>query len=65
MYIIVVGGGRLGYYLTKALIDEGHEVLIIEKDASFCQVITSEMGSVCLHGDGCEAAILDYLESHF
>ena len=59
MYIIVVGGGRLGYYLTKALIDEGHEVLIIEKDASFCQVITSEMGSVCLHGDGCEAAILD------
>ncbi len=31
MYIVVVGGGRLGYYLTKALLDEGHEVLIIEK----------------------------------
>jgi trk system potassium uptake protein TrkA len=59
MYIIVVGGGRLGYYLTKALLNEGHEVLIIEKDASICQAITSEMGSVCLHGDGCEAAILD------
>jgi trk system potassium uptake protein TrkA len=59
MYIIVVGGGRLGYYLTKALLDEGHEVLIIEKDASICQVITSEMGSVCLNGDGCEAATLD------
>ena len=34
MYIIVVGGGRLGYYLTKALLDEGHEVLIIEKNAT-------------------------------
>ena len=27
MYIIVIGGGRVGYYLTKALIDEGHEVI--------------------------------------
>ena len=27
MYIIVVGGGRVGYYLTKALLEEGHEVL--------------------------------------
>jgi len=58
MYIIVVGGGRLGYYLTKALLDEGHEVLIIEKDASISQAIASEMGSVCLQGDGCETATL-------
>ncbi len=39
MYIIVVGGGRLGYYLTKALLDEGHEVLIIEKNATICENI--------------------------
>jgi trk system potassium uptake protein TrkA len=58
MYIIVVGGGRLGYYLTKALLDEGHEVLVIEKDAAISQAIISEMGSVCLHGDGCETTTL-------
>jgi trk system potassium uptake protein TrkA len=58
MYIIVVGGGQVGYYLTKALLDEGHEVLVIEKDASISQVIASELGSVCLHGDGCETATL-------
>ena len=28
MYIIVIGGGRLGYYLTKALLSQGHEVTI-------------------------------------
>jgi len=27
MYIIIVGGGRLGYYLAKTLLAEGHEVL--------------------------------------
>ena len=58
MYIIVVGVGRLGYYLMKALLDEGHEVLIIEKDATICENIVGEMGSVCIRGDGCEASIL-------
>jgi trk system potassium uptake protein TrkA len=58
VYIVIVGGGRLGYYLAKALIDEGHEVLIIEKNAAISQAIAGEMGSVCLHGDGCETATL-------
>lgn len=59
MYIIIVGGGRLGYYLTRALLNEGHEVLVIEKDAAFSQIINNELGSVSLHGDGCEAATLE------
>ncbi len=58
MYIIVVGGGRVGYYLTKALLDEGHEVLLVEKNATICQLINDEMGSICVRGDGCEAATL-------
>lgn len=58
MYIIIVGGGRLGYYLLKALLNEGHEVLVLEKDARICKTITDELGSVCFRGDGCEAATL-------
>ncbi len=58
MYIIVVGGGRVGYYLIKALLDEGHEVLLVEKEATICEAINDELGSVCLRGDGCEAATL-------
>jgi len=59
MYIIVVGGGRIGYYLTKALLDEGHEVLIIEKSATICETVNDELGSICFRGDGCETATLD------
>ncbi len=59
MYIIIIGGGRVGYYLAKALLDEDHEVLIIEKNAAFCDIITEEMGSICIRGDGCEAATLE------
>ena len=58
MYIVVIGGGRVGYYLIKALLDEGHEVLAIEKSAAVCEAIVEEMGSVCVRGDGCEMATL-------
>ena len=58
MYIIIAGGGEIGYYLAKALLDEGHEILVIEKNADRNEFICSELGSVCVRGDGCEAATL-------
>ncbi len=58
MYIIVIGGGKVGYYLAKALLDEGHEILVVEKDAARTEFICGELGSVCLRGDGCEVATL-------
>ncbi|MFC1913931.1 potassium channel family protein [Chloroflexota bacterium] len=58
MYIIIVGGGRVGYHLTKALLNEGHEVLVIEKSAIVYETMTEELGAICIRGDGCEAATL-------
>ena len=58
MYIIIVGGGEVGYYLAKALLDEGHEILVVEKDPDVNEFICDELGSVCVRGDGCEAATL-------
>lgn len=48
----------MGYYLLKALLSEGHEVLVIEKDAAKCTRISEELGSICMRGDGCETATL-------
>ena len=58
MYIIVVGGGKIGYYLTTTLLKEGHEVLILEKDPAKCDAISEHLGSVVVRGDGCEARTL-------
>jgi trk system potassium uptake protein TrkA len=58
MYIIVVGGGRVGYYLTKALLAEGHEVLVLERSATICEALNEELGSICVRGDGCETTTL-------
>jgi len=58
MYIIVIGGGKVGYYLAKSLIYAGNEVLVIERDPKKCTAIAEELGSVVLHGDGCDLRIL-------
>ncbi|HEM60806.1 MAG TPA: TrkA family potassium uptake protein [Chloroflexi bacterium] len=58
MYVIVVGGGKVGYYLARSLLEDGHEVLIIEQDAQRCQALSSELGVNVLLGDGCEASTM-------
>ena len=59
MYIIIIGGGRVGFYLTQALLTEGHEVLVVEKSALVYETIVEQLGSLCFRGDGCEAATLE------
>jgi trk system potassium uptake protein TrkA len=54
MYIIVIGGGKVGFFLTKALLEEGHEVVVLEKDQARTEFIAGELGSVAIRGDGCE-----------
>lgn len=55
MYIIVAGGGKVGYYLTKTLITEGYEVLLIEKNPAKCELYTQQFGAAVMQGDAAEA----------
>jgi trk system potassium uptake protein TrkA len=59
MYIIVVGGGKVGYYLAKTLVNEGYEILLIEKNPKKVAVYAERFGSVVLEGDGAELATLE------
>ena len=34
MYLIVIGGGTVGYYLSRDLIERGEEVTLVEKDGA-------------------------------
>ena len=58
MYIIIAGGGKVGYNLTKILADKGHEVTLIEKDKARYLELSEEMGDAVLWGDACEVALL-------
>lgn len=58
MYIIVAGGGKVGYYLSQHLLTEGHEVLLIERNPDRVTEINDVLGAVAMAGDAAEAATL-------
>jgi trk system potassium uptake protein TrkA len=58
MFVLVVGGGKVGYYLTKELIESGHEVVLMEKDRARAAQIVDELGSIVVPHDGCEGKYL-------
>ena len=59
MYVVIVGGGKVGYYLAKSLVFEGHEVLVLEKDVDRAKIINEELGAVTIRGNGCELPVLE------
>jgi len=58
MYIIIVGGGKVGYYLAKQLVQDTHEILVIEKDPKKAERISVELGEITLRGDGTEVWLM-------
>jgi len=59
MFIIIVGGGKVGYYLVQSLVHTGHEVAVIEKKQDLAERISEDFGIVTLIGDGCDPRILE------
>jgi trk system potassium uptake protein TrkA len=59
MYIIIGGGGEVGYYLARNLLNRGHEVLLLEKDSARVKSLSDELGQSILKGDACEARTME------
>jgi trk system potassium uptake protein len=53
-YVIIAGGGKVGYNLGRALSRKGDEVLILEKRPSRFNELHDELGEVMFFGDACE-----------
>src|SRR5512139_2566876 len=58
MYVVIVGAGKVGYHLTRALMAEGHEVMLIEKDRSKVNTLSFEFHDCIMEGDGSVVEVL-------
>ena len=59
MFILIVGGGKVGTYLARGLLKQQHEVVVIEKDARKAQMMTNLLETdVAIVGDGCDPNVL-------
>jgi trk/ktr system potassium uptake protein len=49
MYFVIAGGGEVGFHLAKALLESGHEIMLIESDRRRAQFVEEQLGSVVLN----------------
>jgi trk system potassium uptake protein TrkA len=60
MFVLIVGGGKVGSYLTRALLKQGHEVVMVEKDERKARALEQLIEQkVTVVGDGCDPLVLD------
>ncbi len=59
MYVIVVGGGKVGLNLARELIRNGQEVTLIEQDRRAYLRIEQELEHAAQYGDGAELWVLE------
>lgn len=59
MDVIIVGAGKVGSYLTSKLSDEGHNILVIEKNKDVLERLLASNDVMGILGDGRDLAVLD------
>jgi trk system potassium uptake protein TrkA len=59
MYIVIVGGGKVGRTLVSELLEDGFSVALIEKDHDKCEEIASKYNILVIHGDGADYTVLE------
>lgn len=65
MHIIVVGAGKLAYYLIKTLRPYRHDISVIDEQKEVCEKIATDYDEVKVyHGDGTSIRMLEEAGAH-
>src|SRR5690606_32693279 len=57
--VIVAGAGKVGWNLTRELLEKGHEVRLIEDDRERYATVAQELEDRILYGDASELWVLE------
>lgn len=59
MYVLIVGGGKVGQNLTRELLDKGHELTLVECNRDRYLTLEDEFAHIVQYGDGSELWVLE------
>ena len=59
MYVIIMGGGRVGLALANLLIDDGHDITLIENDEALSADVAADLDALVIHGNGTSSKVLE------
>lgn len=58
MRVVIIGGGNLGYYLSKNMLDRDYEVNLVERNKTRCMELANKLDAEVIYGDGTEMEVL-------
>ncbi|MGI8726145.1 MAG: potassium channel family protein [Solirubrobacterales bacterium] len=59
MRILITGAGKVGWSLTRELIEKGHEVTLVEQDRERYELVEGELENRIHYGDASELWVLE------
>ena len=59
MYVVIMGGGRVGLNLASSLVAGGHDVTLIENDSKLCENAASGLDALVICGNGTDIKTLE------
>ena len=59
MNVVVVGGGKVGFYLASTLLEHGHHPVVIELERQVCHHLADRLDIPVVCGDGTELQVLE------
>ncbi|NLM21280.1 MAG: Trk system potassium transporter TrkA [Peptococcaceae bacterium] len=58
MRVVIVGAGKVGYSLAQCLVEENHDVIVIEEDESRRNIIQNSLDVMTIQGNGASPRVL-------
>jgi trk/ktr system potassium uptake protein len=58
-FVVVAGGGRVGFHLARSLMAAGHEVALIEREGSIAAELSARIDLPIIVGDGSMSPVLE------
>ncbi len=59
MRAIIVGAGKVGFEIAKKLTEDGHDVVVIDRDESALREVEENLDVLAIHGNGASTRVLE------
>ncbi|MDY0185051.1 MAG: Trk system potassium transporter TrkA, partial [Desulfuromonadaceae bacterium] len=59
MKVLIVGAGQVGCFLAQRLCNEGHEVVLVDKDQTHLNQVQEDLNVMTVGGNGASAEVLE------
>jgi trk system potassium uptake protein TrkA len=64
MKVVIVGGGKTLYFLTKSFTDKGYQVVVVNRDHAECIQMARQLKALVIEGDGSDPLVLRDAGAH-